>query len=473
VLVPSVVESLQGRAESAAAQCHAPGLVWGVVAGGELVHAGSVGTAKVAGAPGAPGVTTRFRIASMTKSFTAAAVLALRDDGLLRLDDEVVTYLPEAAGLRGPTADSPPVTLRHLLTMASGMATDDAWLDRHLDATDAEVRAWLGAGPAFAAAPGTRWEYSNLGYAALGQVVATVTGQRLQAVVEERLLRPLGMHRTVWESPAEGAATGHRWQDGGWQVEEPLPDGAVGPMGGLWSTVGDLARWVAFWCEAFPPRDDPDGAPLRRASRREAQQAQRAFPSTLAEATEQRPRRLVAGGYGMGLRVHHDLRFGHLVHHSGGLPGWGSNMRWLPERGLGVVALANVTYAPMGELAQAMLEVIDDAGALPPSHTVAADRVGPAAEALADLLLDWQDTTAASVFADNVALDQPYERRAEAARALLVTLGPGARVVALGATTRTAGWVQVAGERATRRITFQLSPESSPRIQLYEVEQPG
>jgi len=469
-----VVAELDRRVVAAADACRAPAIAWGVVSGGQVVHGGAVGTVDARGpvrGP-APGTRTRFRIASMTKSFTAATVLLLRDEGALRLDDEVAGHLPEARALRPPTSDSPVVTVRHLLTMASGLATDDAWLDRHLDATAAQVRAWLAAGPTFAAAPGTRWEYSNLGYATLGQVVEAVTGAPLQQVVTEGLLRPLGMHDTVWDPPSERAAVGHRRDGDGWAEEPPLGDGAVGPMGGLWSTVDDLARWVGFWCDAFPARDDPDDLPLRRASRREAQQVHRAFPSQLLEATDQRPRRLVAGGYGMGLRVHHDLRFGHLVQHAGGLPGWGSNMRWLPEKGIGAVALANVTYAPMGELTQALLEVLDDGGVLPPDHPVPDQLVRPAGEALAALLLGWRNEVAEALFADNVGPDLDLDRRAAAAGALVASLGSDPRVERITATTRTAGRLELRGAAATRTIRFELSPQPEPRIQLYEVEPP-
>jgi serine-type D-Ala-D-Ala carboxypeptidase/endopeptidase len=462
---------LDRRVATAAEVSRAPGIAWGVVAGGRVVHGGAVGTvdARTPDHGPLPTTSTRFRIASMTKSFTAAAVLLLRDDGALRLDDEVAAYVPEAASLRPPTADSPPVTVRHLLTMASGLATDDAWLDRHLDAPAPELRAWLAAGPVFASAPGTRWEYSNLGYATLGQVVEATAGRRLQEVVHERLLQPLGLRDTVWEPPAERVAVGHRRIDDGWGEEPPLDDGAVGPMGGLWSTVDDLARWVGFWCDAFPPRDDPDGAPLRRASRREAQQAHRAFPSQLDEAAGDRPRRLVAGGYGMGLRVHHDLRFGHLVQHSGGLPGWGSNMRWLPERGVGAVALANVTYAPMGELTQTLLEVLDEGGVLPPDHPVPDDVVAPAGEALAALLLAWNHEAAGALLADNVAMDLSLDRRAAEAHALVASLGPGPRLDRITATTRTAGRIDLAGDAGRRVLRFELTPEPASRIQLYEV----
>ena len=94
----------------------------------------------------------------------------------------------------------------------------------------------------------------------------------------ERVLRPLGMTSTVFEAssvPAPRLAQGYRWQDDRWLDEPPLPHGAFGSMGGMLTSVNDLSKWVAFMLDAWPPRDGPDGLPLKRASRREMQQAVR------------------------------------------------------------------------------------------------------------------------------------------------------------------------------------------------------
>jgi len=450
---------------SAAADCHAPGIGWAVVRGGQVVLQGSHGTLE--DGTDRPWTTaTRSRIASMTKSFTAAAVLVLRDEGALALDDPIAAHLPEVAHWNGPTSDAPAITVRHLLTMAAGMATDDPWGDRHLDADEATMAHLLAATATFAAIPGTRWEYSNLGYAVLGRLVARLTGSTLQTFVTERLLRPLGMDRTGWLPEGGDEAQGHRWVDDHWEPEVPLGDGGFAPMGGLWSTLDDLARWVGFWCDAFPPRDDPDGGPVRRDARREAQQVHRASPSSRQPATATTPERFAAGGYGMGLQVQHDLRFGHLCHHSGGLPGFGSNMRWLPDRGIGAVALANVTYAPMAPLSMRILEVLDDAGALPGPHGVDDSLVAPAAAALVGLLADWDDSRAADLFAANVALDEPFERRRRAAEWLGEELGP-LRLATVKALTRTSAELTVAGDRGTRVMNMLLSPEVPPRVQAY------
>ncbi len=139
---------------AAAAQGASPQLVWAVVLDGRIaLHGGSTATV--------------FRIASMTKSFTAATVLALRDRGELRLDDEI-----EVLADQRPTADSPPVTIRDVLSMSSGLTSDDPWADRHLDMDPAELERLVRSGVLHAFPTGTAYEYSNLGYALLGGPLA-------------------------------------------------------------------------------------------------------------------------------------------------------------------------------------------------------------------------------------------------------------------------------------------------------------
>ena len=112
---------LQRIAQEVASQSYCPSISWGVVAAGVLAHHGSVGELDDGVAPTAR---TVYRIASMTKSFTAATVLALRDEGVWSLDDAVARYAPELATVVGPSG-SPPITLRQLLSMTSGLTTDD------------------------------------------------------------------------------------------------------------------------------------------------------------------------------------------------------------------------------------------------------------------------------------------------------------------------------------------------------------
>ena len=124
-----------------AEQHHCPTIAWGVVGDGALASTGSVGDVDEH---------TVYRIASMTKSFSAAATLWLRDAGALRLDDPIERHAPELWSLRSPIGDVPAITIRDLLSMTSGLATDDPWADRHLDLTDAEFDTIIAAGAVFA-----------------------------------------------------------------------------------------------------------------------------------------------------------------------------------------------------------------------------------------------------------------------------------------------------------------------------------
>ncbi|MBB4634206.1 serine hydrolase domain-containing protein [Longimicrobium terrae] len=220
-----------------------PGIAYGIVIDGRLTHVGTAGVREV---PSRAPVDTAsvFRIASMTKSFTAVAILQLRDAGLLSLDDPAERYVPELASLRA-TGDAPPITIRHLLSHSAGFPEDNPWGDQQLAATDEEMSAMMRAGIPFSTAPGTSYEYSNFGFAILGRIVANVSGMAYPRYITEHVLRPLGMNSTTLEAsavPASRLARGYRLRDGEWIEEPALPDGAFGPMGGMLTSVSDLSR---------------------------------------------------------------------------------------------------------------------------------------------------------------------------------------------------------------------------------------
>jgi CubicO group peptidase (beta-lactamase class C family)/2'-5' RNA ligase len=465
-------EGVDAVARSIAEREHVPGIAYGVLRDGELIHAGGVGS-LVVGEDLVPDEETVFRIASMSKSFTGAALMTLVDEGTVRLDDPVGTYVPEASTLRMATADAPVFTVRHLVSMESGLPTDDAWADRHLDMKPDELDALLATGLSFAWTPGISFEYANLAWAIVGRVIRNAAGESAQDLVRTRLLKPLGMASTAWtleELPSRAVATGHRWEDEAWRTEvEPLGDGEMAPMGGLFSTVRDLTRWMNFFMDAFPPRDDADGGPLRRWARREMQQARRIDAIESERPRRGGPERTLAHGYGIGLGVTFDQRLGVHVSHSGGLPGFGSHMRWLPDRGLGLVALGNVTYAPMWSLCMEAVEVLADADALPPSRSIPpTDELAAACRRIASILDEWNDDQAASLFADNVALDDSFERRRDAARALKRRLGSLLPASELEAATPLRGTFGLADDRV--KVEVELDAERPPRVQLCELD---
>src|SRR5947207_7849605 len=156
-----------------ASAAHVPGAAWGIIVDGQLAHTGVTGYRDVPSkAPVTPD--TVFRIASMTKSFTAIAILKLRDEGKLSLDDPAEKYVPEMKALVYPTSDSPKITIRHLLSHAEGFPEDNPWGDQQLADTDDQLSAMIRGGIPFSNAPGVAYEYSNFGFAILGRVVANV-----------------------------------------------------------------------------------------------------------------------------------------------------------------------------------------------------------------------------------------------------------------------------------------------------------
>ena len=235
-----------------------PGVILGVIIDGELVLVKSTGVRETAtNAPVTPD--TVFRIASMTKSFTAMAILKLRDEGKLSLEDPVARYVPELAKLSYPTTDSQVLNIRHLLTHSEGFPEDNPWGDRQLAQSDKAMREWMRAGIPFSTSPGTTFEYSNYGFAILGQIVAKASGKPYDVYVRDNILRPLGMTSSTFEIsevPKDKIALGYRWEENAWKPEPILAHGSFGAMGGLWTSTNDLARYVAFLMSAFPPRDE-------------------------------------------------------------------------------------------------------------------------------------------------------------------------------------------------------------------------
>ncbi|HET8540522.1 MAG TPA: serine hydrolase domain-containing protein [Anaeromyxobacter sp.] len=449
-----------------------PGLAWGVVVDGELVHRGAAGVRDVAtGAPVEPD--TVFRIASMTKSFTAAAVLRLRDDGKLRLDDPVSRFVPELRGT-GPTRDSRELTVRDLLTHAQGFPEDNAWGDRQMDVPDERLTAWLRAGIPRSNAPGIAWEYSNYGYALLGRIVARASGTRYRDYVDARLLAPLGMRSTRWEASAVAPAKlakGYRRDGERWVEEPPLGDGAFGPMGGLFSSVPDLARWIAFHLEAWPPRDDLEGGPLRRSSAREMQQAALLHGIDVDRDAPGAPLVGSAVGYGYGLGVLRRCDLGHVVGHSGGFPGWGSRMRWLPDRGVGIVVLANRTYATEfvdGPVWKA-LAALQRTGGLSRRTPAPAPALLEARDAVVKLVGAWDEALARRIAAENLFLDEPAEKRRAALEALRTAHGACRPEGALEAENALRGRWRMACEKGWLDVAITLAPTGPPRVQAWKV----
>ena len=462
-----------------------PGLAYGIVIGGELVHAAGLGERHLGGPP--PDADTVFRIASMTKSFTASAILALRDDGQLRLDDLAEDYVPELRGWPLVSPDSARISIRHLLTMTAGFPTDDPWGDRQQGLPLEEFATFLAGGVSFAWAPGTRFEYSNLGYAILGRVITAVTGVAYPDYIRHLLLRPLGMTRTGYEAeefevpgqqtagPA-GVARGYRRSPGGWSEVAFDPAGAFAPMGGIFSCVRDLTRWVAGFAAAFPPGDGEaaDAHPVRRASRREMQLPQVLTGWAIAPSFPRR-RGVFAPGH-LRLRAvrrraprpgpdrQPQRRLPGVRQQHGLAPGDGNRRDRAGQQHLRGDGAAGRPAARGCRAAGRARRARERGGARlagPWPETLAAR------EAVSNLLQTWDDAAAQRLFSPNVAMDAPFaerQRRIALVRERIGDFGddPG-RQPEFDTPAQCRWWL--AGKRGTVQVQIQLNPERPPRVQ--------
>src|SRR5215208_5562366 len=449
----------------------APGAVFGVIIDGELAFVKAAGVReKTNNAPVTP--ETVFRIASMTKSFTAMSILKLRDEGKLSLDDPVSKYVPELANLPYPTSDSQVLTIRHLLTHSEGFPEDNPWGDRQLAQTDETMRTWLRAGIPFSTSPGTAFEYSNYGFAILGQIVAKASGRPYADYVRDNILKPLGMNSSTFDMssvPREQIALGYRREDNTWKPEPILAHGSFGAMGGLWTNAHDLSRYVAFLMSAFPPRDEPERGPIKRSSAREMQQAWRAQPASAFRATVDAPLQLGVSSYAYGLGVSQDCRFGHVVGHGGGLPGYGSLMRWLPEYGVGLIGLSNQTYQGFNSLFNDTLSALYRTGALQARVVQPSQALLSAQADISQLIIKWDDALANLIAADNLFLDVPGAVRASRWKGLAEQHGACRPATKIDPENALRGEWRMMCDRGWLNVFITLAPTMPPKVQLINI----
>ncbi|HEY2431566.1 MAG TPA: serine hydrolase domain-containing protein [Vicinamibacterales bacterium] len=460
-----------------AADQHVPGAAWGVIVDGALVHTGVTGYRDLpTKAPVTPD--TVFRIASMTKSFTAMAVLKLRDEGRLSLDDPAEKYVPEMRTLVYPTSDAPKITIRLLLSHAEGFPEDNPWGDQQLADSDDQLSAMIRAGIPFSNAPGIAYEYSNFGFAILGRVVANVVDPSATAktavytrYVTDNILRPLGMASTTLEPssvPADRLAHGYRWEDDQWKNEPLLANGSFGSMGGMLTTLSDLGKYVGAHLSAWPPRDGPELLPIRRSSLREMQQVWRPSAATVTRG------QLNAGGYAYGLRVWQNCQFPTLVAHGGGLPGFGSYERWLPEYGVGLIAFGNKTYTSFTATFESAFDLLTKTGGLQPRAIQPSAALVSARDAVSGLVVRWDDAVADRIAAPNLFLDRDKAHRQtdlDALRAQVGVCRPGSGFDRVENALR-GDWT-LDCERGKVRVAITLAPTAPPRVQFLSVTRPA
>ncbi|MGE0816058.1 MAG: serine hydrolase domain-containing protein [Vicinamibacterales bacterium] len=451
---------------------HIPGMVWGIVKDGRLVHVKGAGIQDLESKrPVTPD--TLFRIASMTKAFTALSILKLRDEGKLALDAPAETYVPELKALKYPTDDSPTIRVRELLTHTAGFVTDDPWGDRQTPLPEADFTTFLAGGVPFTRPPATAMEYSNLGYALLGRVIANVSRQPYDEFVQQTLLRPLGMTSTshhVTSAPAERRALGYRWEDDRWTLEPTMAHGAFGAMGGIQTSANDYAKWIAFLLQAWPARNGAEAGPVRRSSVRELAQGANYPAVRLRPGSSGRDACREASTYAMGFYAAADCELGLTLSHGGGYPGYGSHVLLLPDFGVGIFAFANRTYsgprAPVWDAAVELLHAGDLAAAAPAVS-------GPLATAYrwaAAIYRAGAIGAAGDVLAVNLLMDRDashWARHLAAVKSAAGACDTSAPVVPTGALSGDFTWTCETGRV---RGSVLLAPTTPPTLQAVSFE---
>jgi CubicO group peptidase (beta-lactamase class C family) len=443
-----------------------PGLVWGVVIDGRLAHVASAGVRdRSAKAPVTAG--TVFRIASMTKSFTSLAILNLRDEGKLSLEDPVSKWLPQFADMELPTRDTAPLRIRQLLSHSAGFPEDNPWGDQQLSASDADLTAWLRRGIPFSTPPGTRYEYSNYAFGLLGRIVTKASGMPYEKYVLDQILTKLHMDTSTFEPSLVGAgnrAVGYRLQPDGTYLEEPpLAQGAFGSAGGLLTTATDLGKYVAFHLAAWPARDESDAGPVRRSSVREMSHMW--TPSNFTVGRSGGTLQASQTGYGYGLRITTDCRFEHIVGHGGGLPGFGSYMAWLPDYGVGMFAMANLTYAGPSEPISQAWDVLLKTGGLKKRELPASPILSQMRDHIVNLWKSWDDAEAKQIAAMNLFLDAPVAQRRAEIQKLKDEVGECSAAGPVIAENWLRGQFKMTCGKGAIGVFFTLAPTQPPAVQ--------
>jgi len=466
----------------------APSINYGIFDRTGVIYQHGVGEFQLDGRP--PQLDTIYRIASMSKSFSVVCALVLRDRGMLSLDDDVRLYVPEFTTFVDGFGDEVVVTVAMLMNNSSGLPEDNGWADHELGLTREEFLAFVSAGLAFADIPGNGYQYSNAGFWLLSIIVENVSGHTFPEFATATLLEPLGLTQTRYDAAdypnsdtfgrgdggvnmARGYGT---FDEGATWFERPfVGSGIGGSAASMFSTIPDIARWSAWLSGAF---DETGAQILSRASRRLMQRIHTSVP---APADRKADPDLEGMGYGLGLFIENDVRFGAFVHHSGGLPGFSSNMRWHRSSGLGVVVFSNTNGVrpaiPAAGMLRAVLEDLDvpareitlwpatlDAATAFDSAITTSGHVGAA-----------QDSV---LFSPNVLSDVPADVRDARLRALLAEVGGLLPAASIPPLTERLAWSVSAAHVAwtipavTGSITcrIEMTPTTPSMVQRLDIE---
>jgi CubicO group peptidase (beta-lactamase class C family) len=447
-----------------------PGLAFAVVLDGKMVYSGSYGYSDLENK--VPVTTsTMFRIASMSKSFTAMAILHLRDQGKISLDDPVEKYMPELKNLKHLSADAPLITIRQCMTHNAGFPEDNPWGDRQLQDSDSDLLKLLSDTLYMSNVPGLAYEYSNLGFAILGRIITKVSGIQYQDYIKTNILSPLKMHATDWEFDhidRKLLAKGYRWEDGMHKNEALLhdnPKGSWGAMGSMITSIDEFMAYMALHLSAWPPSFDHTDAPIKNASLREMHKPWN-FGNFNPNFRYSDGRLCsTASAYGYGLRWMKDCDQKTYIGHSGGLPGFGSHWIIMPEYGIGVVALANRTYAGASAINMQVIDaIVMKAGlkprVLPPSAILITRQ-----KEIVGLMPDWKNAETSGIFAENFFSDYSLSSIQRHSNDLFTKAGKIVKIQTITPENHLRGTFIMECQNSNIGVYFTLTPENPPKIQ--------
>ncbi len=442
-----------------------PGIAYGIVVDDSLVIASSTGLINL-NKELSSSIKASFRIASMTKSFTAMAILKLRDEGKLSLEDPVAKYIPEMNNLKYLTSDSPIININNLLTMTAGFPEDNAWGDRQLDETDQMPMNLVKQGISFSNVPSSYFEYSNTGYALLGNIVSRVSGMPYQEYIRENILHTLGMNQTYWEYdsvPPENLALGYSREDEQWKLEPMLHDGSYGSIGGLITSIEDFSKYVSFQLSAWPARSNEETGPIKRSSLREMQTAQ--FSDlNLDNENYNGDQCASVSGYGYGLGISKDCKSIKRVGHGGALPGFGSNYIFYPDYGVGIMAFGNLTYTeplPSNKIEKLLFEKAQ----LNPRQLRVSNILVQRQEQVLKLIQTWDTNLEKEIVAENLYMDESREQRIAHIQEIFEKAGEIKKIDKIEPWNQLRGSFIIHAENGVIEVYFALNPEIDAKVQ--------
>lgn len=343
-----------------------PGLAMGVVYDQEMIWSKGYGVEDLESKdPVTPA--TLFRLGSVTKLFTATAILQLRDQSKLRLDDPVIQHLP-GFELQSTFEDAPEITLRHLLTHTAGLPREAAfpyWTTHEFPTTEEVIAAVRQQSAIYP--PDKTYKYSNLGMALLGEVIVAASGQSYAEYIQQHIFEPLGMVNSVVVPADEdrrkmATAYMRRQADGSRAVMEYYETRGMAPAANIVSTVDDMARFAALHQSAAP--ESGNGEVVKASTLYEMQRSHWVYSSWTG-----------GRGLGFGISRRNDKT---LVSHGGWIGGNRTHFLLVPDENLAIVVMVNADDASPYLFSYQALDLVGEAIAESTATAPAERRIDPA-----------------------------------------------------------------------------------------------